>query len=132
MAMALRQQATIARPPDRGQARAYGRVTPYGISVLDVALPDIAGIGVIQRLKREGIMTPVLSESDPSGRDLVPEGARSGIDEFLAKSPDVTALIARMASVIARSRRGPRAKREAPVFSAGDGTAGRLTARLAR
>jgi DNA-binding response OmpR family regulator len=81
--------------------------------VLDVGLPDISGLEVLQRIRARGNTMPILMLT---ARDTTQDKVTSlngGADDFLLKTTDMEELIARLHALIRRS--GRRSK-----YSAGD------------
>jgi DNA-binding response OmpR family regulator len=73
--------------------------------VLDLGLPGISGMEVLQTMRSMGNKTPVMILT---GRDSTPEKIASfnqGADDFVAKTTDIEELIARLRALIRRSGR---------------------------
>jgi len=73
--------------------------------VLDLGLPGISGMDVLQTLRSVGNKTPVLILT---ARDSTPEKIASfnqGADDFVAKTTDIEELVARLRALIRRSGR---------------------------
>lgn len=73
--------------------------------VLDLGLPGISGMEVLQTMRSMGNKTPVLILT---GRDSTQEKITSfnqGADDFVAKTTDIEELIARLRALIRRSGR---------------------------
>lgn len=72
--------------------------------ILDRMLPDLTGTGLLDHLRAQGPLPPVLMLSAlGSARDKV-EGLNAGADDYLAKPYDIGELNARLAALV---RRGP-------------------------
>jgi DNA-binding response OmpR family regulator len=85
----------------------------YLATVLDVGLPDINGLEVLQKLRASGNTLPVLMLT---ARDTTQDKVTcldSGADDFLVKTTDMEELIARLRALIRRSGRSGK-------YSAGD------------
>jgi two-component system, OmpR family, KDP operon response regulator KdpE len=88
------------------------------IILLDLGLPDVDGLEVIQRL-REWSHTPIIVIS-ARGKDAEKvAGLDAGADDYLAKPFSVEELAARLRVVIRRLTR-TRAGKEEPVFQVGE------------
>ena len=86
----------------QGLTSARGGV--YDVILLDVMLPDLDGFAVCQRLRAEGVWTPVLMLT---ARTAIADriiGLDSGADDYLAKPFAFQELLARMRAL---ARRGP-------------------------
>ena len=79
------------------------RTNPYDLIVLDLMLPGMAGLDILQRLRTEGRTTPILilTARDTSA-DII-EGLNSGCDDYLTKPFDMGELLARCKALIRRS-----------------------------
>lgn len=75
----------------------------FDIVVLDLGLPDIDGLTLLGRWRRQGVDMPVLVLT---ARDAVPErvqGLNAGADDYLAKPFDLEELAARLHSLSRRA-----------------------------
>ncbi len=88
---------------------------PYDAIVLDLMLPHVNGLTILERLRAKGQRAPVLIIS---ARDATPDrvcGLDRGADDYLTKPFAVEELLARLRALIRRSRSAP-----APVIAIGD------------
>jgi two-component system, OmpR family, response regulator len=70
--------------------------------ILDRMLPDLSGTGLLDHLRAQGPVPPVLMLSAlGSSRDKV-EGLNAGADDYLAKPYDISELNARLAALVRR------------------------------
>jgi two-component system, OmpR family, copper resistance phosphate regulon response regulator CusR len=75
----------------------------YSLIILDLNLPGITGIELLETMRRSGDRTPVLILS---ARDKVEdriEGLSIGADDYLVKPFDINELIARIRAILNRS-----------------------------
>jgi two-component system KDP operon response regulator KdpE len=88
----------------------------HDIIILDLGLPDLNGIAVLQRL-RSWTQTPVivLTVQDEEANKI--EALDSGADDFVTKPFKAGELLARMRAALRRANRG---SQEQPVFRTGD------------
>jgi len=79
------------------------RTSPYDLIVLDLMLPGMAGLDILQHLRAEGKATPILilTARDTSA-DII-AGLNSGCDDYLTKPFDMGELMARCKALIRRS-----------------------------
>ncbi|MEU6351980.1 response regulator transcription factor [Streptomyces sp. NPDC047072] len=73
--------------------------------LLDTALPDLGGVEVCHRLRREGIDTPVLFLSDRTAVEDKCHALAMGGDDYLTVPFDLTELNARLRALVRRCRR---------------------------
>jgi DNA-binding response OmpR family regulator len=85
--------------------------------ILDVGLPDMSGIEVAKRLRRDGRELPILMLT---ARDTINDrvaGLDAGADDYLVKPFAYEELAARLRALARRAESGPR--RAEPVLAAG-------------
>lgn len=76
----------------------------YDIIILDVMLPKMDGFEVCQKLREEGVETPILMLTARDAREDVLAGFTQGADDYLVKPFDLDILEARMRAVIRRHK----------------------------
>jgi two-component system OmpR family response regulator len=74
----------------------------YELVILDLGLPKQDGLHVLERMRNNGIGTPVLIVTARDGIDDRIRGLDLGADDYLVKPFDVGELLARMRAVIRR------------------------------
>jgi two-component system OmpR family response regulator len=84
-------------------ALSRGRSADYAVMTIDRMLPDIDGIAVMQHLREEGIVTPVLIVSALGEIDDRVRGLRAGGDDYLVKPFAFAELLARVEALARRS-----------------------------
>jgi DNA-binding response OmpR family regulator len=100
--------------PNGEQARQMLRGGDIDIVLLDVNLPDVNGIALVQRLREEGDTTPVILLTVRTEAQDQALGLRLGGDDYIVKPFNPELLLARIQAVLRRSARDP-----------AEGTAGR-------
>jgi len=76
---------------------------PYDAAVIDVMLPKLDGLSVIERLRQQKILTPVLILSAKRSVDDRVKGLQKGSDDYLTKPFSFTELLARVQALIRRA-----------------------------
>ncbi len=103
--MMLRSESYICDVTDMGEdALEIGKLYDYDIIVLDLMLPDMDGYQVLRRLRAARVKTPVLILSGLNGSDDKIKGLDVGADDYLTKPFDRRELIARIQTIVRRSR----------------------------
>lgn len=74
--------------------------------VVDLTLPDIDGLDLIQRLRSQGVMAPVLILSARRSVDERVLGLERGGDDYMTKPFAVAELLARLRALLRRSSPG--------------------------
>ena len=80
-----------------------GRAAGYDAAVVDLMLPKLDGLGVIERWRAEGIKIPVLILSAKRSLDDRIKGLQRGGDDYLTKPFSFAELLARLQALIRRS-----------------------------
>lgn len=75
----------------------------YDAAVIDIMLPKLDGLGLIDALRRSGVMTPVLILSARRSVDDRVKGLEAGGDDYLTKPFAFSELLARVQALIRRS-----------------------------
>jgi two-component system OmpR family response regulator len=113
---ALREEAMLADVAISGEDAVWMvEANQYDVLVLDVNLPGMDGFETCQRLRGDGIRTPILMLTARDGVEDRITGLDTGADDYLVKPFDFGELFAR---VRALARRGPAGS--APVLDVGD------------
>jgi two-component system OmpR family response regulator len=79
----------------------------YDVLIVDRMLPSLDGLSVIERLRAEGRMTPVLIVSALGEVDDRVRGLRAGGDDYLVKPFAFAELLARLEALARRPQGGP-------------------------
>jgi two-component system alkaline phosphatase synthesis response regulator PhoP len=98
-------EVRVAEDGETGLKRA--RAWEPDLIILDLMLPDLDGYRVLQHLRKDGILTPVLiltARGEESDKVL---GFRLGADDYVTKPFGVMELLARVEAILRRTRRPP-------------------------
>ena len=79
----------------------------YDAIILDVMLPDMDGFQVLQRLRKEGVKTPVCMLTARSGLEDRVHGLESGADYYLPKPFQMAELTACLRAITRRREDAP-------------------------
>ena len=79
------------------------RGTQYSAAVLDLGLPMVDGMQVLERVRAEGIKTPVLVLTARDAIDDRIRGLDRGADDYIVKPIDLNELAARLRALIRRA-----------------------------
>ena len=94
---------------EEGLARA--QTISYDAAVMDVMLPKLDGLSVVQQLRSRGVKTPVLILSAKASVDDRVKGLQAGGDDYLTKPFAFSELAARVQALIRRSSQAPETTR---------------------
>lgn len=79
------------------------RTEPFDLVVLDVMMPNMDGVELCARLRREGVQTPVLFLTVKGDPDDRVRGFEAGGDDYLTKPFHLKELLLRVAAILRRS-----------------------------
>lgn len=82
----------------------YAENTEYDVILLDRLLPSLEGTEVLRRLRKKGIMTPVIMVTALDGVHDRVNGLDAGADDYLVKPFEMEELFARIRAVLRRRR----------------------------
>ncbi|MEV6622030.1 response regulator transcription factor [Amycolatopsis sp. NPDC051106] len=81
----------------------------FDVILLDIMLPGLSGYRVLERLRKDGVMTPVLLVSAKDGEIDQADGLDLGADGYLVKPFSFVVLVAQVRATLRRA--GPEAGR---------------------
>jgi DNA-binding response OmpR family regulator len=77
----------------------------YDVIILDMGLPDQTGIAVCQKLRWNGVLTPILVLSGDTSKKTIVGGLKTGADDYLEKPFHEAELLERLNALIRRNER---------------------------
>jgi two-component system OmpR family response regulator len=98
---------------DGAQGLAYVRAQKWDVVVLDLVLPNELGLAILEKVRREGIQTPILILSALGTVPHKVQGLALGADDYLAKPFEMAELHARIEAVSRRACTKPAVTLEA-------------------
>jgi two-component system, OmpR family, response regulator len=102
--------------------------TPFDVAVVDLMLPKLDGLSLIQRMRSKGSRIPILILSAKASVDDRVKGLQSGGDDYLTKPFAFSELLARIQALIRRSTQST----EPTKLTVGDLTLDLLTRQVTR
>ncbi|SDJ59861.1 response regulator transcription factor [Microbulbifer yueqingensis] len=104
LANSLREAGyTVDEAPDGEEALYFGREFPYDVAVMDLGLPGVDGIEVIETLRREDKHFPILILTARGHWQERVRGLEAGGDDYLVKPFHTEELLARLNALVRRS-----------------------------
>ena len=76
---------------------------PYDTAIIDIMLPKLDGLSVIEKMRQERINTPVIILSAKGSIDDRVKGLQMGSDDYLTKPFAFSELLARVQALIRRA-----------------------------
>ena len=99
----LRKENYTVDISENGQDGLYQALTDiYDAVILDVMLPEMNGFEVLNRMRKEGIKTPVLMLTAKSELDDKVKGLDYGADDYMTKPFQTKELLARLRAITRR------------------------------
>jgi len=93
----------VDHSPDGEQAFGLANAVAYDVAVVDLMLPKLDGLSLIQRLRTGGVRVPVLILSARASVDDRVKGLQAGGDDYLTKPFAFSELLARVQALIRRA-----------------------------
>jgi len=102
----LRQEGFAVDHASNGEDGLHLAMTePYDVAVIDIMLPRLDGLSLIDEMRRNGREVPVIVLSARSSLDARIKGLRVGGDDYLVKPFAFSELVARIHALIRRATR---------------------------
>ncbi len=100
----LQQHGYAVDAAEDGEEGAYlGGEYPFDVAVVDLGLPRLSGIEVIQRLRQQGLTYPILILTARGRWQDKVEGLEAGADDYLVKPFHMEELMARLNALMRRA-----------------------------
>jgi two-component system OmpR family response regulator len=93
----------VDRCADGEEALIFAETTGYDAAVVDVMLPKLDGLRLVQRMRAKKIRTPVIILSAKASVEDRVKGLQAGGDDYLTKPFAFSELIARIQALIRRA-----------------------------
>jgi two-component system response regulator PhoP len=97
------QNLTVDAVADGEEGLYMGSEYPYDVAIIDLGLPKISGIEVIQQLREQGFDYPILILTARGRWQDKVEGLESGADDYLVKPFHHEELLARLNALARRA-----------------------------
>ncbi len=107
LASLARQGYAVDWLADGRDALVQGEVEPYDLIVLDLGLPGLPGLEVLQRWRASGLHTPVLILTARSSWAERIDGLKAGADDYLCKPFHPEELSLRIQALLRRAHGQP-------------------------
>ena len=76
---------------------------PFDVAVVDIMLPKLDGLSVIEGIRKAGVKFPIIVLSAMDSVESKVKGLEKGGDDYLAKPFSITELLARVQALLRRS-----------------------------
>jgi two-component system OmpR family response regulator len=88
---------------DGGEGLHLALTQPYDTAIVDIMLPKLDGLALIERMRKEKVNTPVIILSAKDSIDDRVKGLQTGGDDYLTKPFAFSELLARVQALIRRA-----------------------------
>jgi len=107
---ALKQEGySVNRAIDGEEGLHFATTEDYDLAIVDIMMPKLDGLSLIDRLRRKNNKTPVFVLSARNSVDDRVKGFQVGGDDYLVKPFAVAELLARVQAIIRRTTSNPSA-----------------------
>ncbi|HLH52511.1 MAG TPA: response regulator transcription factor [Verrucomicrobiae bacterium] len=104
----LKQSGFAVDHSSDGEDALYQAQTiPYDAAIVDLMLPKVDGLSLIEQLRKQGVRMPILILSAKASVDDRVKGLQSGGDDYLTKPFAFSELLARVQALIRRASQSP-------------------------
>ncbi len=104
IARGLREEGFVVdRARDGEEGLRMGLKEPYDTAIVDIMLPKLDGLSLIEELRRQRVNTPILILSAKRSVDDRVRGLQTGSDDYLTKPFAFSELLARVQALIRRT-----------------------------
>jgi len=101
------EHATVESASDGLAALGFMRSALFDAAVIDLMLPKLDGLSVIEAIRKDGIATPIVVLSAKRSVEDKVRCLRGGADDYLQKPFNFSELLARLEAVMRRTQAGP-------------------------
>jgi two-component system OmpR family response regulator len=123
---ALRLAGYVAEVAADGEEALFlGETEPYDAAILDLGLPQLDGLAVLERWRGENVKMPVLVLTARGTWQEKVTGLRAGADDYLAKPFEIEEMLARLEALLRRA-----SGHASPVLDCGPVTLDTVTHRV--
>lgn len=89
---------------DGREAMSMAFTEPYDVAVVDIMLPGVDGLTIIEKMRSSNIVTPVIILSAKQSVDDRVQGLQRGGDDYMIKPFSFSELLARVQALIRRDK----------------------------
>ncbi|MDB6017916.1 MAG: Two component transcriptional regulator, winged helix family [Pedosphaera sp.] len=93
----------VDRCADGEEGHLLATTTAYDAAIIDIMLPKLDGLSLVQRLRKEGVRVPVIILSAKASVDDRVKGLQAGGDDYVPKPFAFSELLARVQALIRRA-----------------------------
>jgi two-component system OmpR family response regulator len=95
---------TAVQAADGLEALSFLRRERFDLLILDINMPKLDGLALLEKLRTEGMSVPVLMLSARADKSDINQGLRIGADDYLTKPFSIEELVLRVKAILRRSK----------------------------
>jgi two-component system OmpR family response regulator len=95
---------TAIQAADGLEALSHLRRERFDLLILDINMPKLDGLALLEKLRSEGSSVPVLMLSARADKADINQGLRTGADDYLTKPFSIEELVLRVKAIMRRSK----------------------------
>jgi len=97
-------EITAVQAADGLEALSFLRRERFDLLILDINMPKLDGLVLLEKLRTEGMSVPVLMLSARADKSDINQGLRIGADDYLTKPFSIEELVLRVKAILRRSK----------------------------
>ena len=97
-------EITAVQAADGLEALSFLRRERFDLLILDINMPKLDGLALLEKLRTEGMSVPVLMFSARADKADINQGLRTGADDYLTKPFSIEELVLRVKAIMRRSK----------------------------
>lgn len=97
-------EITAVQAADGLEALSFLRRERFDLLILDINMPKLDGLALLEKLRAEGMSVPVLMLSARADKADINQGLRIGADDYLTKPFGIEELVLRVKAIMRRSK----------------------------
>jgi len=97
-------EITAVQAADGLEALSHLRRQRFDLLILDINMPKLDGLALLEKLRTEGMSVPVLMLSARADKTDINHGLRTGADDYLTKPFSIEELVLRVKAIMRRSK----------------------------
>ena len=97
-------EITAVQAADGLEALSFLRRERFDLLILDINMPKLDGLALLEKLRTEGMSVPVLMLSARADKADINQGLRTGADDYLTKPFSIEELVLRVKAIMRRSK----------------------------
>ena len=97
-------EITAVQAADGLEALSFLRRERFDLLILDINMPKLDGLALLEKLRTEGMSVPILMLSARADKADINQGLRIGADDYLTKPFSIEELVLRVKAIMRRSK----------------------------